>query len=383
MTRRRQEAETTGGGAMFTEVAVRFPSAAGAADAVELAGTFAAPSGRSNPPVAVLVSGTGPIDRDVTFVGHALFRVLAHSLAQAGIASLRFDKRGVGESQGDFSTAGPDDFVADVLGAVEYLVHEQEFAGGRVGLVGHSEGGIVALTAAAKMDMTPFCVLLASPLLSGRDNLVQSFALLARGSLDRDDTFDSYVSELTTLLAFARSADTAAPQPGTARRPDAAPHPDAAARQETVAQPAGIARPEAVALANNLAPLIINERTQVILGGGTMSGEEFLDLLSSPCLETCLSWDPSRVVPLVTCPVLVIHGGKDTQAPAVQNGAAARGLVERLGKQNWVVREMGEMNHAFQRCATGMPDEYARIDHVMADEVVGEIAAWIKSMTKR
>jgi len=349
MARHHREHSPSGAHAAFTEVAAHFPSAAGS---VELAGTLATPAGRRDPPVAVLVSGTGPIDRDVTFAGHALFRVLAHSLARAGIASLRFDKRGVGGSGGDFSTAGPDEFVADVLGAVKHLSGREEFAADRIGLLGHSEGGMVALTAAAAMVAPPFCVLLASPLLSGKDNLVVSFALLARGSLERDAMFDRYVSELTTLVRFARSGDTT------------------------------VTRENAVALAAGLAPLIVNERTQLILGGGALSGPQFLDLLSSPCLETSLSWDPGRVAPLVSSPVLVVYGAKDVQAPALENVAAARALIEKSQRDRWLVREIAGMNHAFQRCATGMPDEYARIDHVMADEVVDEAAAWINSITR-
>jgi pimeloyl-ACP methyl ester carboxylesterase len=334
--------------AAFEEVAVTFPSAAGS---VALAGTLVVPSERPDSPLAVLVSGTGPIDRDVTFVGHALFRVLAHALAEAGIASLRFDKRGVGESEGDFSSAGPGDFVADVVGAMEYVVGQTRFARDRVGLNGHSEGGMVALTAAARRPGTPYCVLLASPLLSGTDNLVRSFALLARGGLERDRTFDRYVSELETLVKGARSG--MAPE----------------------------SRTRALDLAARLAPRIFNERTKVILGASALSGLQFLNLLSSPCLETSLSWDPSRVAPHVKCPVLVIYGTKDVQAPALENLAAARLLIDRLGRRDWVVRELGGMNHAFQRCQTGMPDEYACIDHVMGHEVVGEVAAWIASTT--
>lgn len=334
--------------AAWKEIAVTFPSAAGS---VALAGTLVTPSERLDSPLAVLVSGTGPIDRDVTFVGHALFRVLAHALAEAGIASLRFDKRGVGESEGDFSSAGPDDFVADAVGALEYVVGQTRFSNERVGLIGHSEGGMVALTAAARRPGTPFCVLLASPLLSGKDNLVRSFALLARGGLERDSTFDRYVSELETLVEAARSG--LAPE----------------------------SRTRSLDLAASLAPRIFNERTKVILGASALSGLQFLHLLASPCLDTCLSWDPSRVVPHVNCPVLVIYGAKDVQAPALENLAAARLLIDRLGRSDWVVRELGEMNHAFQRCQTGMPDEYACIDHVMGHEVVGAVAAWIASTT--
>jgi pimeloyl-ACP methyl ester carboxylesterase len=335
--------------AAYTEVAVTFPSAAGS---VALAGTLVTPSERRDSPLAVLVSGTGPIDRDVTFVGHALFRVLAHALAETGIASLRFDKRGVGESEGDFSSAGPDDFVADVVGAMDYVVGRTGFPSERVGLIGHSEGGMVALTAAARRPGTAFCVLLASPLLSGKDNLVRSFAVLARGGLERDGTFDRYVSELETLVDAARSGIP----------PES--------------------RTKLLELAASLAPCIFNERTKVILGASALSGPDFLNLLSSPCLNTSLSWEPSRVVPHVKCPVLMVCGTKDVQAPALENLAAARLLIDRLGRSDWVIRELAGMNHAFQRCETGMPDEYARLDHVMAPEVVGEVEAWLASQTR-
>jgi len=328
------------------EIAVAFPSADGH---VKLAGTLAIPPEGRAAPAVVLVSGTGPIDRDVTFVGHALFRTLAHTLARRGVASLRFDKRGVGGSEGDFSSAKVGDFVADVLGASEYLVTQEGFAAGRVGLLGHSEGGMVAMAAAARAPGPAFCVSLAGPLLSGRDNVVQSFALLARGSLQRDSEFDRYVSELDTLFEIARSDESP------------------------------VREAEAERLAARLAPRIINERTQVIFGTKGLSGPQFLKLLSSSCLDTSLSWDPGRVVPLVMCPVLVLYGAKDVQAPACENAAAARALVDEQGKPDWTIQELAHMNHAFQHCETGMPDEYASIGHVMADEVIEEVVAWIEA----
>jgi len=346
MLRKHAEPEPSEATEAIREALVSFSSADGA---VTLAGTLATPSEGRRAPAVVLVSGTGPVDRDVTFLGHKLFRVMAHQLAKAGIASLRFDKRGVGESAGDFPSAGLDDFVADVMGAAEYLVDGEGFARERTGLIGHSEGGMVALTAASKVQRIPFCVLLASPLLSGRDNLVRSLALLARGSFERDTEHDQCVSDLAKLLEIART--------------DEAPERD----------------PRALEMADRLAPRVINERTAVILGANSMSGAELLGLLSSPCLETCLSWDPSHVVPLMTCPVLVVYGSKDVQVPARENLAAAHALLGHLRMRDWAILEMADLNHAFQRCTTGMPDEYESIDHVMAAEVLDEVSAWVNS----
>jgi pimeloyl-ACP methyl ester carboxylesterase len=330
--------------APVAEREITFPSAAGD---VVLAGSLIAPTAGPAVPAVVLVAGTGPIDRDVTFCGHALFKVLAVALARAGIASLRFDKRGVGQSQGDFQAAGPDEFAADVRGAAGYLATQRGISSGQLGLLGHSEGGMVALTAAADLPWLGFCVLLASPLLSGKENFVHAFALLARGGLDRDSRFDRHVADLTTLLRIARSAE----------RPES--------------------DPNALRLAETLAPRIVSERTSVMFGKSSLSGAGFLGMLSSSCLNVCLSWDPARIVPRVACPALLVYGGRDLQAPAEENAAAARALLDRLDKPSWSIREFPGMNHVFQRCTTGMPDEYGAIDRVMDDEVIGEVARWI------
>lgn len=329
------------------ESPVTFKSADGA---VTLAGTLAVPPAGRAAPAVVLVPGGGPLDRDITILGHKLFRVLAHGLARAGIASLRYDKRGVGTSEGDFSSAAPGDFVADVAGAARHLAGGEGFGAHRVGLIGHSEGGMVALTAASSMQPAPLCVLLATPLMSGVDNIARALALLARGSFQRDAGHDEYVSDLETLIRLARAGG--------------APEEDPRARE----------------LADRLAPRVINDRTAVILGSRGMKGPEFLRLLGSSCLETILSWNPDRVAPLLTSPVLIVYASMDVQVPARENLAAAQALAGRLGKSRWRILEMAGMNHAFQRCATGMPDEYASIDHVMAGEMVEKVAGWIHAV---
>lgn len=350
MTEPRIPSGPAGPATPFAEREITFPSAAGD---VVLAGSLTAPTTGRDVPSVVLVAGTGPIDRDVTFCDHALFKVLADALARAGIASLRFDKRGVGQSQGEFSAAGPDQFVADVRGAANCLVTQQGFSIERVGLIGHSEGGMIALTAAAEMQQIALCVLLASPLLSGKENLVRAFSLLARGALERDNLFEQYVTDMTTLLEGARSGES----PGN--------------------------DPRLRELAETLAPRIVNERTSVMFGNSNLSGEAFLSMLSSSCLETILSWEPARIVPRVACPALLVYGARDVQAPARESIAAGRALIDRLDKRGWSIREFAGMNHVFQRCTTGMPDEYGAIDRVMDDEVIGEVANWINAACRQ
>jgi hypothetical protein len=132
-----------------------------------------------------------------------------------------------------------------------------------------------------------------------------------------------------------------------------------------------------------MAPRLVNERTTVMFGDSSMPGADFLEMLSSPCLETCLAWDPARIVPLVDCPTLLVYGARDMQVPSLENIAAARALLQRFDKPGWAVREFAGMNHVFQHCRTGMPDEYGAIDQVMDDEVVGEVVNWINTACRQ
>ncbi len=328
----------------ITESVVTFESAAGD---ISLAGTLTAPSAGRDCPAAVLVTGTGALDRDAAFLGHKLFQVLAHQLARAGVASLRYDKRGVGESGGDFDRATPDDLVSDALSAQSHLVEGEGFDSDQTGMIGHSEGGMIALTAASTTTAIPYCVLMGSPLLSGGENLVESFSIFATGRIEPDDRTAPYAAELATLFKIALSGGASASDP------------------------------QALDIANRFAPLIFNDSTAVVLGTSDMPGEGFIGLLTSPCLQTCIGWRPEAILPGVNCPVLLLHGSHDTQAPARANLAAAREQIDRLDKRSWEILEKPGLNHIFQKCLTGMPDEYAGGGPVMDDHVPRDVASWI------
>ena len=138
---------------------------------ITLAGTLTLPPGKSSFPAVLLITGSGPQDRDETVYGHYPFLVLADYLTRQGVAVLRVDDRGVGESTGDFSQATSEDFASDVLAGIGYLKTRKEINPEQIGLIGHSEGGLIAPMVAIKSPDVAFIILMAGTGLTGEEIL--------------------------------------------------------------------------------------------------------------------------------------------------------------------------------------------------------------------
>ena len=147
---------------------------------ITLAGTLTLPSGKGPSPAVLLISGSGPQDRNETIYNHHPFLVLADYLTRQGIAVLRVDDRGVGESTGDFSQATSVDFASDVLAGIEYLKTRKEINPEQIGLIGHSEGGLIAPMVAVKSPDVAFIILMAGTGLTGEEILYLQGALISR-----------------------------------------------------------------------------------------------------------------------------------------------------------------------------------------------------------
>jgi len=328
-----------------TAVSVEFdnPSAG-----IRLSGTLTLPGGRDRSPAAILVHGQGPLDRDMSFAHLKPFKVLAEHLAAKGIASLRYDKRGVGQSGGDFGSATRRDLAGDVVAALDYLQRQEAILPDRVGLIGQSEGGVVAPLVAAASDDVAFVVMLAGPTVSGRENLALSFAMFAQASPANDLGVVDFKRRVDRLLDLV---DLDSPLP-----------------EERVA---------AVQLAESVAPHVINEKTNVVLGGPDVTGEQLLGYLSSPCLQESVESLPDSYLSAVSCPVLALFGERDKHVSASENMAAAKRLLEAAGNRDYTVETIVGCNHLFQRCETGYPDEYLTIDHDISPDVLDRVSDWI------
>ena len=312
---------------------VAFPNEA---DGVALAGTLTLPDAADVHAAVVLISGSGPQDRDETVAGHRPFLVLADHLTRRGIAVLRYDDRGVAASTGDFAQATTEDFARDAEAAVAYLQSRPEIDADRIGLIGHSEGGLVAPMVAARSGDVAFLVLLAPSGVTGEEIFYAQKELIekAGGASDRA-VQDGRLMQERLFAMLKRDADSA----------------QVAADVRRILEESGLP-PEAV--------------------------EAQAEWVTSPWFRYFLTYDPAPALEEVDVPVLALFGEKDLQVPAETNRAAIEAALERGGNEAFTTDVLDDLNHLFQTSETGSPSEYARIEETMAPAALETIADWIR-----
>ncbi len=299
-----------------------------------LAGTLTLPTGKGPFPAVVLISGSGPNDRDELVAGHRPFLVIADYLTRRRIAVLRYDKRGIGASQGDYRAATTLDFAADAAAAVAYLRTRPEIEAGHVGLIGHSEGGLIAPIVAAKDPRIGFVVLLAGPGVDGETILQLQGAAIAR---------IAGADAATIARSRALNAKVFAAVKGAKDYKEAA------------------ARATAVLAADPIA-------AKAPMGA-------IADAVASDWFRFFLTYDPVPALRRLRGPVLVLAGSKDLQVPPAENLPPIRAAL--ADDHEAVVEEIPGLNHLFQTARTGSPEEYAGIEETVAPAALARIAAWI------
>ncbi|MFT7678324.1 MAG: pimeloyl-ACP methyl ester carboxylesterase [Planctomycetota bacterium] len=320
---------------------VSFPSTA---PGVTLAGTLTLPAGERPHPVVVLISGSGPQDRDETFMEHKPFLVLADYLSRRGMAVLRYDDRGTAKSTGDFGAATSADFAVDVSAAMDFLQQHAAIDPAKVGLIGHSEGGLIAPMVASSREDVAYMVLLAAPGISGQDiSLSQSAAMnRAAGGTEQEIEFAKDVQE--QLFDTVRAA---------------APNQDLRSQL-------------AITLTEQLADLPDDLRVQV-----RGAFENSFSTLISPWFRFFVAYDTSEALRQVRCPVLALNGEKDIQVLAELNCPAIEAALLAAGNQDFEVVRLPGLNHLFQACETGAMSEYASIPETINPLVLERVGGWL------
>jgi pimeloyl-ACP methyl ester carboxylesterase len=317
-------------------------------DGVTLAGTLTLPRKPGRHPVVVLITGSGDQDRDQTIMEHKPFLVLADYLTRRGIAVLRYDDRGTASSTGDFSRATTEDFARDASSAVEFLRHHARIDLQSIGLVGHSEGGLIAPMVVGLRDDVAFSVLMAAPGVDGVTiNESQTEAMMrASGAAEEDIEFAQNLNR--AIVAAAMEAE-----PGADFSADL--EPVIAAAIETLPESA---RDEAL---QNIRLGIRNS----------------VDRLQSPWMRFFLSYDPRPALRTMESPVLAIFGSKDLQVlPDMNMPEIERALTEG-GNRNFEMLELDGLNHLFQEADTGSMDEYIEIQETINPAALKAIGDWI------
>jgi pimeloyl-ACP methyl ester carboxylesterase len=314
---------------------------------IHLAGTLTLPEGRGPFPAVLLITGSGAQNRDEEIFGHKPFLVLADHLTRADIAVLRVDDRGVGGSTGDTGSSTTADFAADALAGVRFLASQPEIFKDRIGLLGHSEGGLVAALAASRSREVAFVVLLGTSGVPGYDLLVDQVEATARAAGAPEATAKQLVAlERQALDAIRAEKDEAA------LRAKLTPILRAAAELAAPGQRAA---------------------------GGDLDAavERQVKASTSPWFRFFLSFDPRPVLRQVSVPVLAVGGNKDVQVPAARNLPAIERALQQGGAKDITIRRIPELNHLFQHAKTGSPAEYGAIEETFDPDLLGIITRWI------
>ena len=316
---------------------------------VTIAGTLTLPPGDGKVPAALLISGSGALNRDLELAGHKPFQVLADHLTRLGVAVLRVDDRGVGGSTGSTWQSTSRNKAADVLAGVRFLRAHGRIDAERIGLIGISEGGLVAPLALNRVPpgTVAFAVLLAGPGVPGGDLLRQQLRRIAAAN-------GAPAEKIEELAALQ---DRALEIIGSERPPAEA---EAALREVGAEQLA--ASPEMAQLSD--------EDLESALSAAVESN-------LSPWFRFFIRYDPRPALGGLAVPTLALFGGKDTQVDADQNQSAMEAAFAGSSNTDITVRRFPEMNHLFQTAGTGSPAEYAQIEETMAPEVLDLIGSWI------
>lgn len=315
-----------------------------------LAGTLTLPLQQGKFPAVILVSGSGPQDRNEELLGHKPFLVLADYLTRKGIAVLRYDDRGIGESTGDFKSATSEDFAGDALSAVKFLKSRNDIS--KIGIAGHSEGGLIAPMAAVKSDDVDFIVLLAGPGIRGDSILILQTELIMKANGDNEEIIERDLTVYRNIYNELISEKS----------------------DEQLNQELSTILTEAFDF--------LSEKEKKDVGSEEMFIEGQLKTLLNPWFRYFVKYDPYSTLKEVKCSVLAINGEKDLQVPPKENLSAIESALKEGDNENYKIIEMPGLNHLFQHSKTGAVIEYGNIEETFSEDAMKIIADWILEVTR-
>ncbi|MEO7174162.1 MAG: alpha/beta fold hydrolase, partial [Saprospiraceae bacterium] len=320
---------------------------------ITLSGTLTLPKQDGNFPVVILITGSGPQNRDEELLGHKPFLVISDYLTKNGIAVLRYDDRGVGQSSGNFKASTSADFATDVESAIAYLKTRKEINKKQIGLIGHSEGGLIAPIVASRSKDVAFIVLLAGTGIRGDKLLLLQQELIARANgVPENDINKSIQINAKLFEIVVKSEDNQKLKADLTREIN-----EALGADSIVEIPNGMTQDEYVS--------------------------KQVDQITSPWMQYFIKFDPALTLEKVRCPVLALNGAKDLQVPPKENLSTITAALAKGGNKKVTTIEFPNLNHLFQDSKTGSPEEYSSIEQTFSPIALEEIAKWIRLQTKQ
>lgn len=316
---------------------------------IELAGTLTIPPGEGPFPAVILITGSGAQNRNEELLGHKPFMVIADYLTRNGIAVLRYDDRGVGKSQGDYISATSADLATDAEAAFDFMMNDKRINSSRIGLTGHSEGGLIAPIVASSNRRIAFIISLAGPGVTGEQILhSQNMDISLASGLNKKE-IDEGISINKKIFAVIKKVS------------------DNKKAQEKMTE--------------------VYKRELKKKKTTPEETEQAVKQLNTNLSAASLSWfryfiktDPSFFWKQVKCPVLAINGEKDLQVAADMNLKSIEKAVRSGGNNSVRTVKFPGLNHLFQHCKTGLPAEYGEIEETMSGDVLKLMSDWIHGL---
>lgn len=308
---------------------------------LKLAGTLTMPKENEKLPAVILISGSGAQDRDETIFEHRPFAVIADYLTRNGIAVLRVDDRGVGGSEGDIRNATSEDFADDVMAGINYLKDRNEIDDEKIGLIGHSEGGIIAPMVANRTNDAAFLVLLAGPGIPGEQILYEQSdrSMKAMGMSEEMITQNRQLQEnIFDIVLTEKDSDNRIDR-----------------LQRT--------------FSGGMYPMLNEEQKKAI--------DAQVNAVNTPWFRFFLTYDPYPALTKVDCPVLAIIGENDVQVPAESNLPAIEKASREGENPDFKILKLEKLNHLFQNSETGAISEYGQIEETISPKVLEIMKIWI------
>lgn len=342
------EATPEPGSLPYTEEEVTFENGD-----VTLAGTLTLPEGAGPHPAILLVTGSGPQDRDESLAPVSTlrpFRLIADHLAREGIAVLRYDDRGVGRSTGVFEESGLDDFVADAAAGIDYLMARAEINAAQVGILGHSEGGMVASQLGARDAGLAFIVTLAGPAVNGRDVLMLQNERIMRVAGATDEQITGQLAFLDAAIALMDAEDWDALE--------------TLLRETIVLQYGQLSPAQQAAIGDIEAQVELVTQAQ-------------MESFRAGWFASFINYDPQPDWAQVDVPVLAVYGSLDVQVDAEQNAPALEATLAEAGNEDVTIIVYPDANHLFQAARTGSLQEYGALAPAFVPELLPDVSAWL------
>lgn len=331
----------------YYEEDVTFPNVGAG---ITLAGTLTLPQREGVFPAVILITGSGAQNRDEEIMGHKPFLIIADFLTRNGIAVLRFDDRGTASSEGIFKTATSNDFATDVNAGVEYLLTRKEINKTKIGLIGHSEGGIIAPMVANSSKNVAFIVLLAGTGIPGDQLLLMQQELIGRASGMSDSKVQFIKTISSSIFEMVKKSNS-------------------------IDQ-----------LNIDLTNFVKQKLNDFPDKPQSLSDDDFVKAQVSevlnPWMLNFIKYNPATALEKVKCPVLALNGEKDLQVPPKEDLKAIREALAKGGNKKVTTVELPGLNHLFQECKNGTPSEYATIEQTFSPLALEEILKWIKTQTE-